>query len=340
MPSPFPHLPKEHRGTVHRLTHHSKALDGNPWNDPVVRDLWVYVPPNSGETLLPCIFILPAFAGTGENFLARGLSDTPMSARLDRLHADGCPPFIAVMPDSMTSVGGSQYIDSPGVGNYATYIAQELKETIDNEFNTNGNWGVIGRSSGGFGALHLTMAHPGLFQAVGCHAGDMGFDLMFLGEIGPAIQGINELGGVHTFYERFWSLHRPGHTHFAGFNLLAMAYAYQTTPIVPELGPTLPVDLDTGEFRYSVIQDWMQFDPVVKVLDATNQDALRALRCLFIDVGNRDEYQLHLGARRLTRRLAEKGIDHIYEEFNGGHRGTAYRFNHSLPILSRALRDD
>lgn len=338
MPSPFPNLPPEHRGTVHRISHHSNALEGNPWNDPATRDVWVYEPKNPENKALPCIFILPAFAGTGEGFFARGLTDLSMSARLDRLHADGCPPFIAVMPDTMTSVGGSQYLDSPGIGNYATYVVRELKEAVSATFNTNGHWGVIGRSSGGFGALHLAMSHPRTFKAVGCHAGDMGFDLMFLGEIGPAIQGVKELGGIQTFHENFWERNRPNHAQFAAFNLIAMAYAYQKSPVDLDSGPVLPVDLNTGEVHYDVIKDWMQFDPVARINQAEAQEALRALDCLYIDVGNRDEYHLHLGARRFKSALDAAEIDYIYEEFNGGHRGTAFRFDHSLPILSKALQ--
>ena len=339
MPSPFPNAPAAQRGTIHRLNHVSTSLSNNPWNDPVQRDLWVYEPVNANQAALPCIFILPAFAGTGESLLARGLTDIPMSTRLDLLHASGCPPFIAVMPDSMTSVGGSQYLNSPGIGNYATYVAEELRATVQDSFHTTGQWGVIGRSSGGFGALHLAMTYPELFQAVGCHAGDMGFDLMFLGEIGLAVQGFASFGGRGRFLERFWATHRPNHAQFAAFNLLAMAYAYQTTPVDPNTGPQLPVDLETGAFKFDVLKDWMRFDPIVRIQESSVQEALKKLRCLYIDVGNRDEYQLHLGARRLKDALAAADIDFIYEEFEGGHRGTAYRFDHSLPILAAALHN-
>src|SRR5205823_163006 len=35
---------------------------------------------------------------------------------------------------------------------------------------------LLGKSSGGYGALALAMRHPGLFTAVACHAGDLYFE--------------------------------------------------------------------------------------------------------------------------------------------------------------------
>ena len=103
MPSPFPNLPPERRGTVHRLWFDSKALAGNPWGDPPARDLFVHVPRGCEGRPLPAILFLAPFSGTGEKLLARGLSEESLAARLDRLFAEGCPPFVSVMPDAMTS---------------------------------------------------------------------------------------------------------------------------------------------------------------------------------------------------------------------------------------------
>ena len=54
-------------------------------------------------------------------------------------------------------------------------------------------------------------------------------------------------------------------------------------------------------------------------------------------IGDRDEYLLHLGARRFVRSLRDHGIAHDYEEFPGGHRGTAWRYQVSLPRLAQVL---
>jgi enterochelin esterase-like enzyme len=39
----------------------------------------------------------------------------------------------------------------------------------------------------------------------------------------------------------------------------------------------------------------------------------------------------------LSRQLHKLGVPHTYEEFPGGHRGTHYRYDVSLPRLVRAL---
>ena len=166
MPSPFPNLPPEQRGDVRVLDHDSHVLKNNAMGDPTRRDLYVYVPPRyaDSEDAYPCIMVLPGYTGTGEKLLARGFTDVSLATRIDRLIADGCPPFIAVMPDCMTRLGGSQYVDSPGLGMYSTYLVDEIRSAVDGDFRTTGKWGVTGHSSGGFGAIHLAMKHPGAFS--------------------------------------------------------------------------------------------------------------------------------------------------------------------------------
>ena len=65
---------------------------------------------------------------------------------------------------------------------------------------------------------------------------------------------------------------------------------------------------------------------------------LRTLRGIYIDCGWRDQYHIHYGSRILSKRLAEAGIRHTYEEFDDNHSDIDYRMDVSLPFLSRALR--
>lgn len=332
MPTPFPHLPPEQRGavTVHR--HASAALIGNAWGDPSERDVIIYTPSGSTGRDLPAILLLPAYAGTGEKLQARGLSDVPMSARLDRLIADGCPPFVAVMPDVMTTLGGCQYVDSAGIGRYATWLADEVPAFVDATVGTNGRWGVAGRSSGGFGAIHLALERPGAFRVVGCHSGDMGFDLCYLADLAPALRGFAAAGGLDRFVAAFWAKDEPSPADFAALNLLCMACAYGGDASQTPIPARLPIDATTGEVDFDVIRGWFRFDPVVR-----DVSALARLDGLWLDVGDRDEHGLHYGARRLVRRLVAAGIGHRYEEFPGGHRGNLRRWDLSLPWMAAIL---
>jgi len=50
--------------------------------------------------------------------------------------------LIVVMPDGYTSYRGSQYLNSPAVGNYDDYLVQELVPNIDRIYRTLGVAGV------------------------------------------------------------------------------------------------------------------------------------------------------------------------------------------------------
>ena len=63
------------------------------------------------------------------------------------------------------------------------------------------------------------------------------------------------------------------------------------------------------------------------------------MKALYIDCGDIDQYNLVYGARRMTKRLTEMGVKHVYQEFPDDHSSVDYRMDVSLPILSKALSD-
>ena len=79
----------------------------------------------------------------------------------------------------------------------------------------------------------------------------------------------------------------------------------------------------------------MRHDPVVAV--ETLGDNLRRLKALYIDCGERDQFNLLYGARRFVRRLEQLGIARRYEEFKDNHSGVDYRMDESLPFLVQVL---
>ncbi len=341
MPHPFPNLPPFQRGSVHSQWHASQALRDNPWGDPSERELLLWLPPGyeHEDRRYPCVVFLPGFAGTGEMFLARRMMDPALPSVLDRLVEEGCPPFIGVMPDVMSSVGGSQFMDSLGTGRYGTYVAREIRAFVDGRYRTTGSWGAVGHSSGGFGALHLAMSFPGAFQAIASHAGDMGFDHCYLGDVPRAVYGVQAAGGLESFLQRFWDEPDPNGDAFAAINLIAMSCAYSPDPTLSPLPARLPVDLVTGEVDFEVLRSWRVHDPVCMVDNPDRAAALRALRLLWLDAGTRDEHGLHLGARRLAARLRALDIPHHHEEFKGTHRGLQRRYAVSVPRVVGALLD-
>jgi enterochelin esterase-like enzyme len=338
MPRPFPSLPSSSRGTIRRIDYRSTLLATNYWSDPSVRDLYVYTPPSyedQGE--LPCLLVLHAFAGSAEGLLARGLSDISIASRFDQMIADGCPPFIGVIPDCMTTLGGCQYLDSPAIGAYGSFVIHEVIPAVEAAFSVNSRWAAIGRSSGGYGALRLAMEHPGKLNGVGCLAGDMGFDLCYLGDLSKAVSGMNAAGGPENFLSYFWAQNRPNGSLFAALNIVAMSCAYSPNLSKPYIPADFPINFATGEVNFEVLHQWRQHDPITLIENSDIQQSLSQLDHLFIDAGDRDEYNLHLGARRFVERLRTHEIPHHYEEFPGGHRGTSYRYDTAIPALIRAL---
>jgi hypothetical protein len=69
-------------------------------------------------------------------------------------------------------------------------------------------------------------------------------------------------------------------------------------------------------------------------------EALRSLRAIWIDAGNRDEYYLDLGAAAFRRAVAAAGVpdDRVYFElFEAGHGAIEYRYPLALAWLSKRL---
>ena len=329
------------RGTVLMERIESTVLAGNPAGDPHQRTVPIYLPPSyeaDPARRYPVIFVLAGFTGRGRMLLNDDPWSPPLDERMDRLVAAGCGEAILVMPDCFTRFGGSQYLDSTATGAYETHVAGELVAWVDARFRTlpaRDHRGVAGRSSGGYGALSLAMKRPDVFGAVACHSGDLCFDYCYRGDVPRFCIQVQQAGGLAAWLERFEARHLKGHEDMLTLNILGMAAAYSPNPASPAFGIDLPCDLETGAFREEIWRRWLEHDPLVML--ESRAEALRSLRLLHLDCGTRDEHNLQLGARLFSRRLKELGIPHEYEEFDGGHRNTSYRYDSSLPKLTRVL---
>ena len=111
----------------------------------------------NGSRSYPIVIFLPSYGSTGESMFARGLTNISMTSRLDLVLDTEDLGCIAIFPDVMTTLVGTQYLDSPSIGNYGTYIMKEILPFVQQRFNHNGQVGLLGHSSGGYGALRLAM---------------------------------------------------------------------------------------------------------------------------------------------------------------------------------------
>ena len=320
---------------VHDLE--SRVLGGNALGDPTRRELWVYLPPGFAPARrYPALLAVVGFTGTGAMLFNRDPLAEDLAHRLDRLIAAGtCPPLIVVAPDCFTRLGGNQYINSTATGRYEDYLVDEIVPFVEKAYPI-GRWGVFGKSSGGYGAMVLGMRHPEKFQAVADHSGDANFELCYLPDASAALDAFREAGGPAAWLDRFWADdNRHRGRHMKALNFLAMAAHYSPNPASPHLGVDFPFDLDTGEFRPDVWDRWRAWDPVQMV--AAHAEKMRALRCLFVDCGTKDEFTLQWGARALVARLRQHGLPVEHQEFDDGHMQITYRYDISVPKLVHAL---
>src|SRR5258705_11571177 len=151
------------RGTIRSERIESSVLRGNLPGDPEARDLYLYLPPGyeRGSERYPVAWCLSGFTGRGRMLL----NDSPwmpgIGDRMDVLLADGrAKPMILALPDCFTHLGGSQYVNSPALGDYEDHVVKELVPFVDSHYRTlpaPEHRGVIGKSSGGAApATHRT----------------------------------------------------------------------------------------------------------------------------------------------------------------------------------------
>ena len=333
----------EFKGRFEEHEFESDALRDNPLGDPNRRPLWVYLPPGYDEESdrrYPSIYMIQGLTGQLDMWRNRSPFRKNFVELVDEMLAAGdAPPCIVVWVDCWTSLGGSQFLDSPGTGRYHTYLCDEVVPFVDANYRTLAgadHRGIAGKSSGGYGAMVTPMLRPDLFGGLATHAGDALFEVCYQPEFRDSVRTLRD--DYEGSYEKFWEAFRTrppmskdsdGHL----MNNWCMAACYSTD----EDGTVrLPFDTDTGELVPEVWERWLAWDPVR--MAPKHADALRSMKAIYIDAGKRDEWFLDLGAEAFRRELEEIGVtDYFFELFDATHMGTEYRYPLSLKYLAERL---
>jgi hypothetical protein len=320
----------------------SEVLTDNPLGDPPVRPLWVYVPPgyDDSDERLPSIYVIQGLTGQIDAWRNRTAFRKNFPELVDELFASGeAPPCVVVFVDAWTSLGGSQFIDSPGTGRYLTYICDELVPFVDSQYRTldeAAHRAITGKSSGGYGAMVHPMLRPDVWGGLATHAGDALFETCYLPDFRKSMRSLRDHyeGSFERFWEDFRS--RPAFSKDSDYTLLndwCMAACYSTD----EDGTVnLPYDTETGNLRPDVWERWLAWDPVRMV--PRHADALRGMKAIFIDCGKRDQFYLDLGAEAFRRELEKIGVtDVFFELFDATHSAIEYRYPLALKYLAERL---
>lgn len=312
----------------------SKVLKNNPLKDPYIRDIMLYLPSQYSQSKSDGyvgIVFLQGFGSNSQSFFNFDPFVENIEDKTNRLiREQKCGPLVMIFPDCFTKLGGNQYINSIATGNYEDYILNEIVPHVQQKYNIS-SFGAMGHSSGGFGALTLGMHSPKIIQGVANHSGDAGFEYCYLPDFPVALTSIMEAGGVKKWFKMFWEKqNKKNHRDFTTLNIMAMA-AHYSPDDKEEMKIQFPFDLGTGEFLDKVWKKWKKWDPVNLI--QKYKENLRKLKYLYIDCGTKDEFNMNIGANLLHKKLTSYDIKHDYEEYNGGHRNTSYRFDISIPKL-------
>ena len=321
----------------------SVALRGNRLGDPARRPILIYVPPGydrEPDRRYPAVYVLQGFTSQVDMWRNRLSFRRNFPEMVDELMARGeAPRCLVVFVDCWTSLGGSQYLDSPATGRYHTYLCDDVLPWVDGHYRTlasRDNRGVMGHSSGGYGAMVTPMLRPDLFSGFATVAGDALFEHCYLSEFAVVARTLRELyeGSYANFWADFRS--RPAYSRAnddALVDAYAMAACYSADP---DGTVRLPFEIETGRLIPEIWERWLAWDPVR--MAPAHRKALQSMRGIYIDAGRSDEYFLDLGAAAFRRELDALGVSGVrFNLFEGGHGGIQHRYPIALRFLAERL---
>ncbi|MGI5268890.1 alpha/beta hydrolase [Nonomuraea sp. CA-218870] len=324
----------------------SAALRGNPLGDPHERPIWVYLPPGYDEDdtrRYPSIYVIQGYTGHLGMWANRTPFRRPYPELADAVFASGeAAPAIVVYVDAWTSVGGSQYLDSPGTGRYHTYLCEDVVAWVDARYRTvpdRDARAITGKSSGGYGAMVTAMLRPDVFGALATHAGDALFETCYQPGFPRNARELRER--YDGSYDRFLADFRGRVAGTRDSDLPLMeTYAYASAYSADADGTVrIPFDAN-GALVPEVWERWLAVDPVRMARRPEHAEALRSMRAVWIDAGTRDEWYLDLGATAFREAVAEAGVPDErvhFELFEAGHMAIEYRYPLALAWLSHRL---
>lgn len=329
------------RGRFEQVRFASKALRGNPLGDPAERPLWVYLPPGydeEPERRYPAVYVIQGMTG----MVGAWFNVAPFQPNYPTMIERLAPACLVVLVDAFTSLGGSQFLDSPAVGRYHTYLCDEVVPYVDRRYRTlaaREHRGIQGKSSGGYGAMISPILRPDLFGGLATHAGDALFECCYALEFPQAVRALRDR--YDGSWERFWEDFRSGRPVLSNpvdpvlLNTYAMAACYSSNE---DGSLEFPFALETAEIVPEVWERWLRWDPVRRAPDAA--ESLRTMRAIWVDAGKSDEYFLDLGATAYRQALADAGVPEEvihFELFDGKHGSITWRYPLSLRFLAERL---
>jgi S-formylglutathione hydrolase FrmB len=331
-------------GTIEEHRFASDLLKDNPLGDPHERPLWVQLPPGYDPARrYPVVYLIQGYTGHLAMWRNRTPFRQPPPELFDAVLADpDVPDVLVVYVDAWTTYGGSQFVDSPGTGRYHSYLCEEVVPFVDQHYATlpePRHRAIMGKSSGGFGAMITPMLRPDVFGALATHAGDALYEYCYVPEFADAVRALRDHDGdIWAWWEEFRS--RVAFTKEADAKLLMLLGVSACFSADDDGTVHLPFDPFTGRLVDESWQRWLAWDPVRMVEQPSCADAMRHLTAAWIDAGTRDEYHLDVGAGAFRDGLRRAGLpdDRVhFELFDATHGAIEYRYPLALRWLAEHL---
>lgn len=281
---------------MEKTTVHSAAVEGNLEGNSADRTVYVFLPDSYDKTRgkrYPVVYFLHGYNSTADQYVERNDFDAA-------LKASGTEAII-VVPDSMTKWGGSMYSNSPTVGNFEDFIAEDLVAWTDKHFRTiaaREARGLAGHSMGGYGTLKLGMKRADVFGA--------------LYAMNPCCQIPRPASSADPKYEG-WSVDQALTADWMSRGNFAVAAAWSPNPAKPPFY----ADLGTSEGKVNdlVIAKWAANSPVA--MTSQYVPSLRRMSGIAIDTGDTDF--VRADDELIHETLTRFGIAHDWEVYVGDH---------------------
>ena len=300
---------------------HGRSLEGNLEGDAVDRDVVVVLPPSyakSPRRHYPVLYFMHGFGLTGDWFAAfMHVPETMLAA------AQKGQEFIVVLPDTDTKFGGSMYSNSPTVGDFEGFIANDLTAYIDSHYRTiarRAGRGLVGHSMGGYGVWKVAMDHPEKWQAI------YAMSACCMSARKETVESATKMSQL--------TVDQAASGNFGVKAGVASLVAWSPNPKNPPFYADQP--LKDGAIDQSVLDRWAANSPIVTA--SAHIPQLKSFVAVASDGGDKDG--LTKDATVMHEQLDRFGVANSFEVYDGNHTNRiAERFDSKvLPFFMQHLQ--
>lgn len=305
-------------GTVERIKVHGKSLEGNLEGDSPDRDVFVYLPPSyatNRDQRYPVVYLLHGYGLTAE----RWMTFADLAETSNKNIAKGTmKEMILVSPDAFTKYNGSMYSSSATIGDWETFIAEDLVSYVDSHYRTipdRLSRGLGGHSMGGYGTMRIGMKRPDVFSSLypmsSCCLINSGGGGQGNRAAAPPAQATNTAPaqGGRGQGGRGQGARGGGFANAPS----AQAAAWASNPSNPPDYFDLP--MKDGVPQPLIIAKYAANSPLVMIDQYVTN--LKKYQAITIDVGTQDG--LAASNRQMDQILTNFGVKHTFEEYEGDH---------------------